>query len=169
MNSFDRDMAPGVAKSFKKIYKENIIKFLESNELTLDNDKFNKEYLYTEEFYPVLNIDKYNKFAVSEFEQLKNLFSCTTNVDKDLDNKIKKSQELAYKFSKREVTKKTYQAMEGLIHNLNTMNSRAGAQCPFSSLNFGTDTSEEGRLVIEQFLLATEAGLGNGETPIFPY
>ena len=64
--------------------------------------------------------------------------------------------------------KMTYQAMEALIHNLNTMNSRAGAQVPFSSVNFGTDTSPEGRMVIKNFLLATEAGLGNGETPIFP-
>lgn len=62
----------------------------------------------------------------------------------------------------------TYQAMEGFIHNLNTMHSRAGAQVPFSSINYGMDISWEGRLVIEQLLLATEAGLGNGETPIFP-
>lgn len=62
----------------------------------------------------------------------------------------------------------TYQAMEGFIHNLNTMHSRAGAQVPFSSINYGTDTSWEGRLAIEQLLLATEAGLGHGETPIFP-
>lgn len=64
--------------------------------------------------------------------------------------------------------KLTYQAMEALIHNLNTMNSRAGAQVPFSSVNYGTDTSPEGRMVIKNILLATEAGLGNGETPIFP-
>lgn len=62
----------------------------------------------------------------------------------------------------------TYQAMEGFIHNLNTMHSRAGAQIPFSSINYGTDTSWEGRLAIEQLLLATEAGLGQGEIPIFP-
>lgn len=62
----------------------------------------------------------------------------------------------------------TYQAMEGFIHNLNTMHSRAGAQVPFSSINYGTDTSWEGRLAIEQLLFATEAGLGQGETPIFP-
>ena len=62
----------------------------------------------------------------------------------------------------------TYQAMEGFIHNLNTMHSRAGAQVPFSSINYGTDTSWESRLAIEQLLLATEAGLGQGETPIFP-
>ena len=58
--------------------------------------------------------------------------------------------------------------MEALIHNLNTMHSRAGAQIPFSSINYGMDTSPEGRMVMRNVLLATEAGLGNGETPIFP-
>ncbi|MBQ3893012.1 MAG: anaerobic ribonucleoside triphosphate reductase [Mailhella sp.] len=64
--------------------------------------------------------------------------------------------------------KDCYQAMEGLVHNLNTMHSRAGAQVPFSSINYGTDTSPEGRMVIKNILLAEDAGLGNGETPIFP-
>ena len=64
--------------------------------------------------------------------------------------------------------KRTFQAMEALIHNLNTMHSRAGAQIPFSSINYGTDTSVEGRMVIKNLLLTTEEGLGNGETPIFP-
>ncbi len=71
-------------------------------------------------------------------------------------------------YALKKTTRDTYQAMEGLIHNLNTMHSRAGAQVPFSSINYGTCTSWEGRLAIEQLLLATEAGLGNGETPIFP-
>jgi len=62
----------------------------------------------------------------------------------------------------------TYQAMEGFIHNLNTMHSRAGAQVPFSSINFGTDTSAEGRMVIKNYLYALDSGLGRGETPIFP-
>jgi len=61
-----------------------------------------------------------------------------------------------------------YQAMEALVHNLNTMQSRAGSQVPFSSVNYGTDTSPEGRLVSEMLLKATDAGLGEGETPIFP-
>lgn len=65
-------------------------------------------------------------------------------------------------------TTDTHQQMEAVVHNLNSMHSRAGAQVPFSSLNFGTDTSYEGRLVIEQLLLSTDEGLGNGETPIFP-
>lgn len=61
-----------------------------------------------------------------------------------------------------------YQAMEALVYNLNSMHSRAGAQVPFSSLNVGTDTSDEGRLVTRSLLLAHERGLGRGETPIFP-
>ena len=64
--------------------------------------------------------------------------------------------------------KDAHQAMEAIIHNLNTMHSRAGAQVPFSSLNYGMATSEEARMVIRNLLLATEEGLGNGETPIFP-
>ena len=64
--------------------------------------------------------------------------------------------------------KDTYQAMEAFVHNMNTMHSRAGAQIPFSSINYGTDTSPEGRMVTRNILLATESGLGNGETPIFP-
>ena len=71
-------------------------------------------------------------------------------------------------YAMEKTTRDTYQAMEGFIHNLNTMHSRAGAQVPFSSINYGTDTSWEGRLAIEQLMLATEAGLGHGETPIFP-
>ena len=74
----------------------------------------------------------------------------------------------AREYAMRKTRRDTYQAMEGMIHNLNTMHSRAGAQVPFSSINYGMDTSWEGRMAIEQLLLATKAGLGNGETPIFP-
>ena len=70
--------------------------------------------------------------------------------------------------SKEDVERETFQAMEGFIHNLNTMHSRAGAQVPFTSINFGTDVSPAGRLVSAALLDATEAGLGHGETPIFP-
>lgn len=72
------------------------------------------------------------------------------------------------KLAEKYTEKATHQAMEALVHNLNTMNSRAGAQVPFSSVNYGTDTSEEGRMIIRNLLLATEEGLGNGETAIFP-
>ena len=78
----------------------------------------------------------------------------------DHENAISKAMELT--------DRDTYQAMEALVHNLNTMHSRAGAQIPFSSINYGTDTSPEGRMVVRNVLLATDAGLGNGETPIFP-
>lgn len=80
----------------------------------------------------------------------------------------KKAYDFSRKYTDKEIERSTYQAMEALVHNLNTMHSRAGAQIPFSSLNYGTDTSPEGRMVIRNLLLATEAGLGNGETAIFP-
>ncbi|MDR1766619.1 MAG: anaerobic ribonucleoside-triphosphate reductase [Lachnospiraceae bacterium] len=67
-----------------------------------------------------------------------------------------------------EIERRTYQAMEAVVHNLNSMHSRAGAQTPFSSINYGTDTSPEGRMIIKNILLVTEAGLGHGETSIFP-
>ena len=77
---------------------------------------------------------------------------------------ITRSSVRAYKKTDRD----TQQAMEGFVHNLNTMHSRAGAQTPFSSINYGTDTSPEGRMVIRNILLALDAGLGHGETCIFP-
>ena len=73
-----------------------------------------------------------------------------------------------YRQACADVAEETHQAMEALIHNFNTLHSRAGAQVPFSSINYGMDTSPEGRLVINEVLNAIEAGLGNGETPIFP-
>lgn len=81
---------------------------------------------------------------------------------------ISRVQNFAIENAKREIDHSVYQAMEAFVHNLNTMHSRAGAQIPFSSINYGMNTSTEGRLVIKNLLLATEAGLGNGETPIFP-
>ena len=83
---------------------------------------------------------------------------------KNIDKIIEFSNKTAY----QETDEETYQAMEAFIHNLNTMHSRAGAQVPFSSINYGMDTSSEGRMVMKNVLLATEAGLGHGETPIFP-
>ena len=78
-------------------------------------------------------------------------------------------QSFAYEEAYKETDRQTYQSMEGFIHNLNTMHSRAGAQVPFSSINFGTDTSLEGRMVSKNLLLSLEKGLGNGETAILPY
>lgn len=87
---------------------------------------------------------------------------------KSYDNIIRMKVKFAVEKALQETEKETYQAMESFIHNLNTMHSRAGAQVPFSSINYGTDTSPEGRLAMRQLLLATDAGLGQGETPIFP-
>jgi ribonucleoside-triphosphate reductase len=84
------------------------------------------------------------------------------------EEEMRKAQQFAHYRAVKETDRATYQAMEALIHNLNTMHSRAGAQTPFSSINYGMDTSPEGRMVMKNVLLATEAGLGNGETPIFP-
>lgn len=103
----------------------------------------------------------YNKYLREAFDIQSELIN---NAEMKYDTDLRWREEYAMKKTVRD----TYQAMEGLIHNLNTMHSRAGAQVPFSSINYGMDTSWEGRLAMEQLLLATEAGLGNGETPIFP-
>lgn len=97
----------------------------------------------------------------AEAAQLKAAFGC-------VEGDIRRAQEFAARRAAEETDRATYQAMESLIHNLNTMESRSGSQTPFSSINYGMDTSPEGRLVMKNLLLATEAGLGSGETPIFP-
>ncbi|HBC29222.1 MAG TPA: anaerobic ribonucleoside-triphosphate reductase [Prevotellaceae bacterium] len=63
---------------------------------------------------------------------------------------------------------RVHQAMEAFIHNMNTIHSRGGNQVVFSSINYGTDTSAEGRCVIREILRSTYEGVGNGETAIFP-
>ena len=103
----------------------------------------------------------YQKYLREAFDIQAELIN---NAEMKYDTDLKWREEYAMKKTERD----TYQAMEGLVHNLNTMHSRAGAQVPFSSINYGMDTSWEGRMAMEQLLLATEAGLGNGETPIFP-
>ncbi len=97
-------------------------------------------------------------------------------VNKSYEKHIKDLRELPLNVSDKEIEKiawnktkrDTYQAMEAFVHNMNSMNSRSAGQVPFTSINYGTDTSKEGRLIIESILKATEAGLGHGETPIFP-
>lgn len=93
------------------------------------------------------------------------------NDDSDIYMTNAKLEELcpkSFKYAKQETIKQTKQGAESLIHNLNTMNSRSGGQVPFTSLNYGLDTSIEGRLVVESLLKATMSGLGNHETPVFP-
>ena len=72
------------------------------------------------------------------------------------------------KIAIRNTVNRVHQAMESFIHNCNTIHSRAGNQVVFSSINYGTDTSPEGRCIIRELLKTTERGVGNGETPIFP-
>ena len=86
----------------------------------------------------------------------------------EYDERIKSLPEEIFTEAKADTDKQTQQAMEGFVHNLNTMHSRAGAQVPFTSINFGTDTSAAGHLVSDKFLDAMDAGLGHGETAIFP-
>ncbi len=157
---FDYDMAAGVAKTFKHRYRDNVHRAL--NLLGgFDNSqaiaKKLVDQLEEKGFVPTLAND--NGYQEAEAKLLVQIVDAPT---------VKKIQNFAYKASVKETDRATYQAMEALIHNLNTMNSRAGAQTPFSSINYGTDTTIEGRMVIKNILLAEEAGLGNGETPIFP-
>ena len=157
---FDYAMADGVRKTFTHRYVDNIARALELLAGVEDAEniaKQIKEKLSQQGLKPALNMDE------NYFKAEKELLTGFT--DGAAADKI---QKFAYKTSEKETDRATYQAMEALIHNLNTMNSRAGAQTPFSSINYGTDTSVEGRMVIKNVLLAQEAGLGNGETPIFP-
>ena len=77
-------------------------------------------------------------------------------------------QAFAHKKAVAETDRATYQAMEAFIHNMNTIHSRGGNQVVFSSINYGTDTSAEGRCIIRELLKSTYRGVGNGETAIFP-
>ena len=147
--AFDYYLAPGVLKSFRKILKATIIDFLDLYDFTdliaikgLEKDIMDVETIDIKVEY----FEKYYK----ESEVLKRLFR------------------MAIEKSLQKTEKRTYQAMEAYVHNLNTMHSRAGAQVPFSSINFGTDTTSEGRMVTRNYMLAVEAWLGHGETPIFP-
>ena len=147
--AFDYYMAPGVIKTYKKNLKQEIY-----------------DYLELEGF---LNFIKFNRIE-KEIDKINTIDYDISNLDifAKEEERVLKIFRLANKKALKKTDKMTYQAMESFIHNLNTMHSRAGAQVPFSSVNLGTDTSSEGRMVIKNFLLATDAGLGRGETPIFP-
>lgn len=158
---FDYGMKNGVVKTFRKLYWTNVGKMLNllfDIEEGVDKVKeIGREIMEKYDLYPIIADD--NGYKEVEAEYLQKL----------IDRKyIATIQKKATKYANDEVDRATYQAMEAFVHNLNTMHSRAGAQVPFSSINFGTDISPEGRLVIKNILLAIEAGLGNGETAIFP-
>ncbi|MDR1279004.1 MAG: anaerobic ribonucleoside triphosphate reductase [Treponema sp.] len=156
--NFDRGLAPGVAKTYAKLYRQNFRKALK---LLAPQAKDLKQVLETELAASSL---KPRLSGPEEYQKAEAVV-----LGRFLDNEtIRRIQDFVLIETLEETEKSTYQAMEALIHNLNTMHSRAGAQIPFSSINYGTDTSPEGRMVIRTILQATEAGLGDGETPIFP-
>lgn len=159
---FDYGLAKGVYKTFRKLYISNMLKALKLFCGVDDIDKVKDTISNIEKRYNLKLSMKQNKdYIDKEKEELKVAF----NIDEEMAATI---QHFAYEEAYKETDRQTYQSMEGFIHNLNTMHSRAGAQVPFSSINFGTDVSEEGRMVSKNLLLSQERGLGNGETPIFP-
>ena len=147
--AFDFYMAPGVLKTFKKQFKQAVYELLDFSDFInfVNMDKIEKE------------IDKLEsiEFDINMFESF---FKGSEEVRKIFTK--------AYEIALAKTDRQTYQAMEAFVHNLNTMHSRAGAQVPFSSINFGTDISPEGRMVTRNYLLSVDAGLGKNETPIFP-
>ena len=146
--AFDFYMAKGVLKSFRRHFRYRILSFLSLDYV----DETNREVksFINENIHTILPDDRMITETAEHF--------------KIPEDQIKRLMEIAYDDTRLEA----YQAMEGFLHNLNTMHSRGGNQVVFSSINYGTDTSEEGRMVIRELLKATEDGLGKRETPIFP-
>jgi len=158
--NFDYALAPGVAKTFRRSYRDNLAKALDLH-AGID---------LSEELARTLLEDVEKATGLQPVFDGKNGFdeAMLKRLTETVGDSAEKVLAFTRKYAVKGARSATYQAMEALVHNLNTMHSRAGAQVPFTSLNYGTDTSAEGRLVTECLLLATEAGLGNGETSIFP-
>ena len=160
--NFDYAMAEGVAKTFRRCYRDNLVRALELLDGVEDAERAIREMMEDIESDTELTptLEQCDVYFAVEADRLGEM---------GLDGEeIERIQTFAHRKAVRETDRATFQAMEALIHNLNTMNSRAGAQVPFSSINYGMDTSPEARMAIRNLLLSTEAGLGNGETPIFP-
>lgn len=155
--NFDYAMAEGVRKTFRKLYRKALSIYLEINAgKPLPVEVTDKLRSLTED----ISLAKKQMTARDLLPAL---------IDLGYDASLAtQAHEFAWEKAYQDTDHSTYQAMEAFIHNLNTMNSRAGAQVPFSSVNYGTDTSPEGRMTMKNLLLATKSGLGNGETPIFP-
>ena len=158
--AFDFYLAKGVAKTFRKEYISNLNKALELF-INLDADVREPFKAVEKETGKTAAMIMDDSFLNSLNAMLKETFGLG-------EEQIELINKFAYKEANVATRRKTYQAMEAFVHNLNTMHSRAGAQVPFTSINFGTDMTPEGRLISENLMLAQEAGLGNGETPIFP-
>ena len=160
IGNFDYGLAPGVAKTYIKRYRSNLASLIEVMDCVENANKAREIYhtLADQDLYP--NLDQCPAYHEAEKKLM-----LEAGIPEDI---FTKAQAFSVKKATEETDKATYQAMEALLHNLNTMHSRAGAQTPFSSINYGMDTSTEGRMIMKNVLLVTEAGLGNGETAIFP-
>jgi len=165
--NFDYSMAPGVAKTFEKSYFLAFSQFFQvSREMSEEDADALVKAIRSDipQHITLGNAEEFGKAVVAflpEYQRKNGLPEITAQ-------EAERAHRYAVKTGTTNTDKATYQAMEALVHNLNTMNSRAGAQVPFSSINYGTDTSPEARMVIRNLLEATSAGLGDGETPIFP-
>lgn len=164
---FDYCMAPGVAKTYRKQYYKALGCYFDAI-LGISPEDGRLLCKEIEKRIPV----KIAMGTVDEFGEALAAFLPAHQRDNGFQEIAEDTARAAHAFAVKtawnETDNATYQAMEAFVHNLNTMNSRAGAQVPFSSINYGTDTSPEGRMVMRNLLLATDAGLGDGETPIFP-
>lgn len=159
--NFDYSMAPGVKKTFRRAFTDNLTKAIEIYLEQEDGELLSKSIVKNAE----RETGEIAVFADGNgFDEAVERLLC----DHTDERTAAKIMRFTRKYAVKETRRNTYQAMEALVHNLNTMHSRAGAQVPFTSLNYGTDVSPEGRLVMECLMKATEAGLGNGETSIFP-
>jgi len=161
--NFDYGMAEGVAKTYRKAFTRRLKDAVEDY-LDLADEAASISAIIAaaeEATGETAKLESSDAYLAAVGKGLREQY----NLDCEKVNKlITRASIRAYKKTDRD----TQQAMEGFVHNLNTMHSRAGAQTPFSSINYGTDTSPEGRMVIRNILLALEAGLGHGETCIFP-
>lgn len=159
--NFDYGMAEGVKKTYRRLYRQNLSRALELLNGEPDPETAAKALIAAaeEEAGTTACLSGDNGFDGALLDAL---------AERNGRETAEKIIAFARKRADEETDRATYQAMEALVHNLNTMHSRAGAQIPFSSINYGLDITPEGRMVIRNVLLATEAGLGNGETPIFP-
>ena len=161
--NFDYGMAMGVAKTFRKAYIRRLKEALEDL-LDLEDESESISALVAsaeEACGTTARLENAPDFDRTVAVKLTEKYALTQDQAAAL---ISRSRKRAWQKTDRD----TKQAMEGFVHNLNTMHSRAGAQTPFSSINYGTDTTPEGRMVIRNVLLALDAGLGHGETCIFP-
>ena len=161
--NFDYSMAEGVRKTFVRLYRQNLARSIALLDDRGDVDDEVKALVsgIGEQTGLQPTLEDCGAYFEAELPRLTAAFG-------DSGEELRKCQAFAHRRACKETDRATFQAMEALIHNLNTMHSRAGAQTPFSSINYGMDTSPEGRMVMKNLLLTTEEGLGNGETPIFP-